>query len=61
MWLEDHVWVSALSAMDDEIIPVITDIIFFLNFGEGQDICHGILRKPDRLFESIYVGNGCDR
>jgi len=59
--LEDHVWISALSAMDDKVIPVITDVIFLLDLREGKDIGHGILRKPNRLLESIYICNGCDR
>jgi hypothetical protein len=56
--LEDHVWISALSAMDDKVIPVVTDVIFLLDLGEGKDIGHGILRKPNRLLESIYIRNG---
>jgi hypothetical protein len=47
--------------MYDKIIPVTTDVIFFLNFGEGEDVGHGILRKPCRLLKSIQVGNGRDR
>jgi hypothetical protein len=47
-----------LSAMDDKVIPVVTDVIFLLDLGEGKDIGHGILRKPNRLLESIYIRNG---
>ncbi len=47
--------------MDDESIPVITDIILSLDQRKGEYVGHRVPRKPRLPLESLEISNLIDR
>ncbi len=59
--LKHHIRVALRRLMDDESIPVISDIVFTLDQRKGEYVGHCILQKPRLPLESFKIGNFIDR
>jgi hypothetical protein len=59
--LEHHIRVALGRPMDDESIPVISDIIFTLEQRKGEYVGHRVPQKPRLPLEPFKIGNLIDR
>jgi hypothetical protein len=59
--LEHHIRVALGRPMDDESIPIISDILFTLDQRKGEYVGHCIPQKPRLPLESFEIGNFIDR
>ncbi len=59
--LEHHIRVALGLPMDDESIPVISDIIFTLDQRKGEYVGHRVPRKPRLPLESFKISNFIER
>ncbi len=59
--LEHHIKGALDRPMDDENIPVISDIIFTLDQRKGEYVGHHVPQKISLPLESFKIGNLVDR
>jgi hypothetical protein len=59
--LKHHIWVELCYPMDDEIFPVISDLIFTLDQQKGEYVGHPVQQNSRLFFKSFKIGNFINR